>query len=77
MICNLCHQEINKLVYRRQINNSLHLVGLCENHGWRYLPYESGLDIPIIERKLKSTRKNGARIDAPRFGVSVAQKSLF
>lgn len=63
MKCNKCDREMKKIVYRKQENNTLHLVGLCENDGWRYLPFEKGLDIPIIESKLKSKRVNGERVE--------------
>ena len=50
-------------MYRIQSNNTKHLVGLCKQCGWRYLPMIYDLDIPEIYQHLKSKKVNGIRED--------------
>jgi hypothetical protein len=70
LTCNICFKPLFKYVYRIQKNNTKHLVGLCNEHGWRYLPFIHNLDIPEIQEKLKSKKINGQRIDKSSNGMT-------
>ena len=59
MNCNKCDGELTDLIYRRHINNTMHLVGWCKDCGWRHLPYRGdlGLEIEDSSKRLKSKKK--------------------
>jgi hypothetical protein len=66
MKCNKCNSVCLELCYQKYKNGTKHLLGLCEKHGWRCLPFISGLDIPKTTGKLKSKNRRGQRIYKPQ-----------
>ena len=61
--CNKCHQPLIKIAYRIHSNDTRHLVGLCENCGWRHIPKIEGLEIDVVDSKLKSKLTRMGRVD--------------
>lgn len=60
-ICPNCDNQVTNLVYKRQKNNTLHLCGVCPTHGWKYVPLVKGLDLPVVDRRLKTKRNKSGR----------------
>jgi len=51
--CNIsfCQIPLIKVHYQKQRNLTLHLVGYCNLHKLRFLPYEGNLDLEIRDSK--------------------------